>query len=688
MTVSGSVTATQGFTGSLFGTASWANNSSTASFAPSYVLISQTSSMSVLSASFATTASYVNPLFQNIIITGSISISGSTIQTGSFILNNNAGTVTTFTGDPFTFDRAGNTLSFFAAAGGVGNNSVIYSSTVLRLGGGSNAAQLVLDSSGNKTGINKASPNSALDVNGNTNITGSLTVSQGITGSLFGTSSWSQNAISSSYVLNAVSASYAATAALAPNYVLTSVTSSMNVLSSSFATTSSFADNFTVKGTLTAQTIVVQTITSSIDYITGSTRFGSLSTDTHVFTGSVKVTGSLTGSLVLAEAINFSGSASPSVASTSYVFSNQNVGLFNDFSTTQNGSSAYTYNGALINPRLVNTAVGTSATSLIGIASQPVISSSQNTSNLSIIGISSLAQRGSSADLSTSSSNNLSGIQSLAGHAIGLPSASSTSTVYGVTTNILNQGGTISTAQGNRVAINIANGVGATTASIANAFGYYVQGNIGGNAPGTITNAYAFYMNPLNVNTFGTVTNRWGIYIADGVAKNHISGTLLLGDTVDNASGILQVTGNARITGSLTVTQGITGSLFGTSSWSQNAISASYVTGSIYTSANPALSASYALTASYALNSGGGSGLRTKAGSIANTSFTGNPDKATVTFSTAFADANYAIIVTGEDARSWTIESKAAGSFIINSNSNVALLGTTYWIATAYGETI
>ncbi len=43
-------------------------------------------------------------------------------------------------------------------------------------------------------------------------ITGSLIVSAGITGSLLGTSSWAQNAITASYVLNAVSASFASTA--------------------------------------------------------------------------------------------------------------------------------------------------------------------------------------------------------------------------------------------------------------------------------------------------------------------------------------------------------------------------------------------------------------------------------------------------------------------------------------------
>ena len=84
-----------------------------------------------------------------------------------------------------------------------------------------------------------------VSINSNTQITGSLSTTDGvsvnsltasfisassITGSLFGTASWSSNTITAqtaSYLLGAVtSASFAATASLAPNYVLNSSTSS------------------------------------------------------------------------------------------------------------------------------------------------------------------------------------------------------------------------------------------------------------------------------------------------------------------------------------------------------------------------------------------------------------------------------------------------------------------------------
>jgi hypothetical protein len=81
--------------------------------------------------------------------------------------------------------------------------------------------------------------------------------------------------------------------------VLTAQTASFVALAQSAsnavsAVTASFANNLTVAGTLTAQTLVVQTITSSVDFVTGSTRFGSIAANTHVFTGSVLITGSIT----------------------------------------------------------------------------------------------------------------------------------------------------------------------------------------------------------------------------------------------------------------------------------------------------------------------------------------------------------------------------------------------------------
>jgi len=83
----------------------------------------------------------------------------------------------------------------------------------------------------------------------------------------------------SSPVLFASTASFVANAQSASNAVS--------------AQTASFANALTVAGTLTAQTLVVQTITSSVSTITGSTNFGTLAANTHTFTGSVLVSGSI-----------------------------------------------------------------------------------------------------------------------------------------------------------------------------------------------------------------------------------------------------------------------------------------------------------------------------------------------------------------------------------------------------------
>ena len=111
-------------------------------------------------------------------------------------------------------------------------------------------------------------------------------------------------AISSSYagytLQVANSAPYSASWVAVPNVTVT------NAVSSSFAATASSADNLTVRGTLTAQTINVQTITSSIDFVTGSTRNGSIAGNTHQFTGSVLMSGSLT----VGGAATFSGDVS------------------------------------------------------------------------------------------------------------------------------------------------------------------------------------------------------------------------------------------------------------------------------------------------------------------------------------------------------------------------------------------
>ncbi len=70
-----------------------------------------------------------------------------------------------------------------------------------------------------------------------------------------------------------------------------------------------------------------------------------------------------------------------------------------------------------------------------------------------------------------------------------------------------------------------------------------------------------------------------------------------------------------------------------------------------------------------------------KAGTVTSGSFSGNPKKTTITFSTAFADANFSVSVIGIDSRSWSVESVSSSGFTINANANSALSGNVYWVA-------
>jgi len=88
-TLSGSLNVTQGITGSLFGTSSYGTNALSASYAltasyasnvPTTASYALTASVAV-SSSYSLTASYVNPLVQEVIITGSLTVSGSSTFT-------------------------------------------------------------------------------------------------------------------------------------------------------------------------------------------------------------------------------------------------------------------------------------------------------------------------------------------------------------------------------------------------------------------------------------------------------------------------------------------------------------------------------------------------------------------------------------------------------------------------------
>jgi hypothetical protein len=127
--ITASIISASSFTGSLFGTASWA--------------------LSASNAINARTASFVNNLNQNLSITGAVILSGSSLP--------------------------------------------------------------------------------ELRVIGDTQFTGSINSLNGYTGSLFGTSSWATNALTASYILNAISSSFATTASHALNGGVTQITAGTGI---------------------------------------------------------------------------------------------------------------------------------------------------------------------------------------------------------------------------------------------------------------------------------------------------------------------------------------------------------------------------------------------------------------------------------------------------------------------------
>ena len=173
---------------------------------------------------------------------------------------------------------------------------------------------------------------------GNVTISGSLTVTGGVI--MSGSIASASQATSASYANSAsysLSGSYAATASYAINS-----TAAANATSASYAATASYANAFTVGGTITAQTLVVQTITSSVEYSSGSNVFGNSVSNTHQFTGSMSVSGSMN---VNANSLVVNTNGTVSVGNTNSTYNLDVTGTFRATgAATFSSSVTSTYN--------------------------------------------------------------------------------------------------------------------------------------------------------------------------------------------------------------------------------------------------------------------------------------------------------------------------------------------------------
>ena len=138
-----------------------------------------------------------------------------------------------------------------------------------------------------------------------------------------------------------------------------------------------------------------------------------------------------------------------------------------------------------------------------------------------------------------------------------------------------------------------------------------------------------------------------------------------------NDSTVFSVSANYTFTKASNLVK-LTGSFVVSGSTPMRVIGTSVVTGSL------------AVTGSILLN--GSPISQPKAGSGSAASFSGSPVTSSILFGTAFNNNSYAVTVTGEDARSLTIQSKTSAGFTINTNSSVALTSPIYWIATPFNS--
>jgi hypothetical protein len=242
-------------------TASFATNASTAASASFATNAGTAGSASyAVSASYATASSFAS--------SASYALNASNAVTASYALNS-------VTASYALFSANSTSASYALSSSYAFNSSVAVSSSYATNAGFAGSASFATQA---------ANASSASFATNTANATSASIAQNAVTASYIRNAASASYALSSSYALNASTAASASFASNAANASSASY--------AQFANTASSADNFTVRGTLTAQTLVVQTITSSVSLITGSTVFGQLGTNTHQFTGSLRVSGS------------------------------------------------------------------------------------------------------------------------------------------------------------------------------------------------------------------------------------------------------------------------------------------------------------------------------------------------------------------------------------------------------------
>jgi len=235
----------------------------TGSFTGSFIGDLTGTASNATSASYALTASYLEGYISPFPYTGSAEITGSLSVTGSTSLYHSGSTI----------------LSINGSQGEIFSVSDDTSGDLLVVQSGSTELFVV-------------------SASGDTTISGSLVVTNGITSSLYGTSSWAENALTSSYILQAESASYALTASYVENAQTASYVSASNidgtVLSASYALTASHSNTSDSASYALTSSYVENAQTASYVLQAVSASYASVANSVNDLNQNVFISGSLT----------------------------------------------------------------------------------------------------------------------------------------------------------------------------------------------------------------------------------------------------------------------------------------------------------------------------------------------------------------------------------------------------------
>jgi len=531
---------TASFSGSMLGTSSWSNNSSTSS----YINASGVNG-TILSASYSISSSYSSTQLPDITDNTSIHYIGVNQPNPQYQLDVNG--------------IIGNSHNSTWLA--LGGNKTLSIGDVLNV---SNDATLNTDGtnfwfspSGIRVGVGGiTAPVNTLDVVGNIScsvLTASL---------LYGTASLSNNSLTASYVSSGnvvgtvTSASYSLSASYVPNLYPV-----INVPTASFASSSISSSYSTLAGTATIYN--------------GNIINSQLPTQINV----IGITASFTGSLL------GTSSWSSNSLTASYILASNIVGTVN--SASYSLSSSYTINTLSASHALISDSASYIDASGINTGT---LNNLRLPSQINVTGITS-SQYGTSSW----SNNSLTSSYMNAGGIFGTVNSAS----YSLSSSYSIVAGTANLFNGNITNGQLPSQINVTgiTASHLGTSSWSSNSISASYAPVTLISGNTYTITSSWSNNSLTSSYLIGSVTSASYALNSTTASVYIGNIINGQlPSQISVTGiTASFTGSLV------GSLTGTSSWSNNSLTSSYLIGSI-TSASYALSSSYSTTAGTASN--------------------------------------------------------------------------------------